>query len=69
MWSNNVKRLLGVVYIPETTLIIEGTDQIAEESAWTVIVAEKVAAEGLADASDSTETTQFPMSRCRTALG
>ena len=46
MWSNNIRNLLGVVYIPETTLIVDGTDDVAAESAWTVIVAERLQLKG-----------------------
>jgi Flp pilus assembly protein TadG len=46
MWSNNIRNLLGVVYIPEAKLIVQGTDQIAELSAWTVIVARQLQLKG-----------------------
>jgi hypothetical protein len=46
MWSNNIRNLLGVVYIPEAKLIVQGTDQIAEQSAWTVIVARQLQLKG-----------------------
>jgi Flp pilus assembly protein TadG len=46
LWSNNVRRLLGVVYLPKSQLIVQGTDDIAEESAWTVIVADRVTLKG-----------------------
>lgn len=40
--SDNVESLLGVIYVPEATLIVEGTEEVARDSAWTVIVAESV---------------------------
>jgi len=36
--SDNVENLLGVIYIPEATLRIDGSADVARDSAWTVIV-------------------------------
>lgn len=36
--SSNVETLLGVIYIPEARLRIEGASDVARDSAWTVIV-------------------------------
>lgn len=37
--SDNVDSLLGVIYVPEALLVVEGTADVARDSAWTVIVA------------------------------
>ncbi|MDI1326140.1 MAG: hypothetical protein PSV23_05000 [Brevundimonas sp.] len=37
--SDNVDSLLGVIYVPNAQLVIEGTADVARDSAWTVIVA------------------------------
>lgn len=37
--SDNVDTLLGVIYIPEASLIVEGRSEVARDSAWTVVVA------------------------------
>ena len=44
--SDNVESLLGVIYVPDATLIVEGTEEVARDSAWTVIVAESVQLKG-----------------------
>ncbi|WGM32583.1 TadE/TadG family type IV pilus assembly protein [Brevundimonas sp. NIBR11] len=36
--SDHVENLLGVIYVPEARLIVEGTAEVARDSAWTVIV-------------------------------
>lgn len=46
--SDRVDKLEGVVYLPEAKLVIEGRDKVAENSAWTVIVAKKVEVTGSA---------------------
>jgi Putative Flp pilus-assembly TadE/G-like len=40
--SNNVKQLLGTIYIPNAELIISATGSVAQESAWSVIVARAI---------------------------
>lgn len=40
--SDNVESLLGVIYVPNATLIVDGSDDVARDSAWTVIVAKSV---------------------------
>lgn len=37
--SDNVDTLLGVIYVPEASLIVEGRSEVARDSAWTVVVA------------------------------
>ncbi len=44
--SDNVDRLDGVIYVPNATLIVDGSDDIARDSAWTVIVAKSVQLKG-----------------------
>ncbi len=44
--SNNVDRLLGVIYVPEARLVIEGKSTVARDSAWTVIVARMLQLKG-----------------------
>ena len=49
LWSNNVKRLLGTVYVPDGRLTVDGSATAAEESAWTVVVAKEVLLKGTAN--------------------
>ena len=35
--SDNVESLLGVIYVPNALLLVEGRADVARESAWTVI--------------------------------
>ncbi|AQR61781.1 hypothetical protein BZG35_09025 [Brevundimonas sp. LM2] len=44
--SDNVDRLLGVIYVPEATMIVEGKEDVARDSAWTVIVARMLQLKG-----------------------
>lgn len=44
--SENVDRLLGVIYVPEAQLIIDGKADVARDSAWTVIVARSIQLKG-----------------------
>lgn len=44
--SDNVESLLGVIYVPNAKLIVEGKEDVARDSAWTVIVAERVELKG-----------------------
>jgi hypothetical protein len=44
--SDNVDSLLGVIYVPEAQLIVEGKADVARDSAWTVIVARSVQLKG-----------------------
>ena len=37
--SDHVESLLGVIYVPEARIIVEGKSAVARDSAWTVIVA------------------------------
>lgn len=44
--SDRVETLLGVLYIPSARLVVEGSADVARDSAWTVIVARKVRLDG-----------------------
>lgn len=44
--SDNVESLLGVIYVPNARLIVDGSSDVARESAWTVIVAQSVELRG-----------------------
>jgi Flp pilus assembly protein TadG len=45
--SNSAHRLEGAVYIPDATLMVTGTgNQVADQSAWTVVVAKAVQLQG-----------------------
>lgn len=48
--SNSARKLLGTVYIPNAKLHVTGQgNQVAEESAWTVIVASDIETDGTAN--------------------
>lgn len=40
--SDNVDSLLGVIYVPNAVFIVKGTQDVARDSAWTVIVAKSL---------------------------
>jgi hypothetical protein len=44
--ADHVESLLGVIYVPSARLIVEGTADVARDSAWTVIVAKEVQLKG-----------------------
>lgn len=44
--ADNVEALLGVIYIPEARLVIDGSAAVARDSAWTVIVAKYLELKG-----------------------
>jgi len=44
--SDNVESLLGVVYVPNAQVIVEGRADVARDSAWTVIVAHSLQMKG-----------------------
>lgn len=44
--ADNVEALLGVIYIPEARLVIDGSAAVARDSAWTVIVAKYLQLKG-----------------------
>ena len=44
--SDNVESLLGVIYVPNARLIVEGSADVARDSAWTVIVAQSLELKG-----------------------
>lgn len=44
--ADNVDSLLGVIYVPNATMVIDGKRDIARDSAWTVIVAQSLQLNG-----------------------
>lgn len=48
MSSDNVEKLLGVIYVPQATLAVDGHAEVARDSAWTVIVARWIELRGSA---------------------
>jgi hypothetical protein len=46
MDSGRIEEMLGTIYIPSARLVIEGTQSVAEESDWTVIIAKQVNLKG-----------------------
>ncbi len=44
--ADHVESLLGVIYVPSARLIVEGSSDVARDSAWTVIVAEELQLKG-----------------------
>lgn len=44
--SDHVDRLLGVIYIPDAKLIVDGRSEVARDSAWTVVVAKSMQLQG-----------------------
>ncbi|WGM37759.1 TadE/TadG family type IV pilus assembly protein [Caulobacter sp. NIBR1757] len=40
--SSAARQLLGTVYIPNATLLVKGKNRVADQSAWTVIVAKSI---------------------------
>lgn len=44
--ADHVETLLGVIYVPSARLIVEGTADVARDSAWTVIVANELQLKG-----------------------
>jgi hypothetical protein len=44
--ADQVETLLGVIYVPSARLIVEGTADVARDSAWTVIVARELRLSG-----------------------
>ncbi|WIY69757.1 hypothetical protein KB221_01735 [Aquidulcibacter paucihalophilus] len=44
--ADHVESLLGVIYVPSARLIVEGTADVARDSAWTVIVARELRLSG-----------------------
>ena len=44
--ADHVESLLGVIYVPSARLIVEGSAEVARDSAWTVIVAREVQLKG-----------------------
>ncbi len=44
--SDHVRSLLGVIYVPQARLIVEGKSNVAQDSAWTVIVARELQLKG-----------------------
>lgn len=48
LWSDSIDVLLGVVYAPNAKLIVDGKEEVAEGSDWTVIVAKAIQLKGSA---------------------
>lgn len=46
IFSDNVERLHGVIYVPNATMIVDGKAEVARDSAWTVIVARQLQLKG-----------------------
>ncbi|HYD27281.1 TadE/TadG family type IV pilus assembly protein [Brevundimonas sp.] len=44
--ADNVESLLGVLYVPNARLIVDGDSDVARDSAWTVIVAKEIQLKG-----------------------
>ncbi|MDP3801874.1 TadE/TadG family type IV pilus assembly protein [Brevundimonas sp.] len=44
--SDNVESLLGVLYVPNARLVVEGRADVARDSAWTVIIARSLQLQG-----------------------
>ena len=44
--SDHVRSLLGVIYVPQARVIVEGKSNVAQDSAWTVIVARELQLKG-----------------------
>lgn len=44
--SSSARELLGAIYIPDAILMIDGKDKIADQSAWTVVVAKAIKMRG-----------------------
>lgn len=44
--SDNVDKLLGVIYVPNAKMIVDGKQDVARDSAWTVIVARELQLKG-----------------------
>ena len=40
--SSSVDKLLGTIYVPEATLVIDAAGSVAEESKWSVVVAKEI---------------------------
>ena len=63
--STSAHELLGTVYVPNATLAISGTQNIADQSAWTVIVARNIRTQGSAtlvvNSNYSGSTVPVPM--------
>ncbi|MDB5441312.1 MAG: hypothetical protein JWM33_3739 [Caulobacteraceae bacterium] len=47
--SDNARKLLGTIYIPNAQLHVEGKNKVADQSAWTVVVAESIKMDGNAN--------------------
>lgn len=55
LWSDNIDNLLGVVYAPNARLVVDGKEEIAEDSDWTVVVAKSIELKGSAKLKLNTE--------------
>lgn len=44
--SSAARELLGVIYLPDAVLVVDGKEKIADQSAWTVVVARGISLKG-----------------------
>jgi hypothetical protein len=44
--TNNARKFLGTIYLPNAKLTVKGNNRVADQSAWTVIVARDIRTEG-----------------------
>lgn len=61
--SDNAETLLGVIYVPEAALVVEGKAEVARDSAWTVVVARWLELKGSASLviNANYETSNVPV--------
>jgi hypothetical protein len=61
--SDNAETLLGVIYVPEAALVVEGKADVARDSAWTVVVARWLELKGSASLviNANYETSNVPV--------
>jgi hypothetical protein len=57
LWSDNIDNLLGVVYAPGAKQQVDGKEQVAEDSDWTVVVAKTIELKGSASLKLNTNYT------------
>lgn len=55
LWSDNIDNLLGVVYAPNAKVQVDGKEELAEDSDWTVVVAKSIELKGSARLKLNTE--------------
>lgn len=57
IWSDNVDELLGVIYAPNAKVQVDGKAEVAEDSDWTVLVANSIEVKGSASLRLNTDYT------------